>query len=93
MEENIHFYCINLKNRTDRWNTFSSQPAVIEIKEKYKFERFDAYPGSTIDIKNDDRIALRTKRNIKEGSRRDHEDLNTAGGVGCYLSQDRKSVV
>jgi GR25 family glycosyltransferase involved in LPS biosynthesis len=29
---------------------------------------------------------MRTKRNIKESLRRDHEDLNTAGGVGCYLS-------
>ena len=86
MDENIHFYCINLKSRTDRWNKFSNQPAILQIKEKYKFERFDAYAGSTIDIKNDNRIALRTKRNIKEGSRRDHEDLNTAGGVGCYLS-------
>jgi GR25 family glycosyltransferase involved in LPS biosynthesis len=86
MEENIHFYCINLKHRLDRWNTFSNQEAIRQIKAKYPFEKFEAIAGSTIDIKNDSRISLRTKRNIKEGSRRDHEDLNTAGGVGCYLS-------
>lgn len=39
-----------------------------------------------LDIKNDDRVSLRTKRNIMYQKRRDHEDLDTAGGVGCYLS-------
>jgi len=86
MEPKIHFYCINLKHRTDRWNTFSNQPAVKEIKEKYSFERFDAISGSTIDVQHDTRVSLRTKRNIKESSRRGHEDLNTVGGIGCYLS-------
>jgi len=86
MDTKIHFYCINLKHRTDRWNSFSNQPAIKEIKEKYNFERFEAVSGSTVDIQNDSRISLRTKRNIKESSRRDHEDLNTTGGIGCYLS-------
>lgn len=86
MDGNIHFYCINLKHRQDRWKTFSSQPAIEEIKKKYPFEKFEAIAGSTLDIQQDTRISLRTKRNIKEASRRDHEDLNTAGGVGCYLS-------
>jgi GR25 family glycosyltransferase involved in LPS biosynthesis len=85
-EKSIHFYCINLKYRTDRWNAFSQQPVIQDIKKNYVFERFDAIAGSTIDIPNDPRISMRTKRNIKELSRRDHEDLNTAGGVGCYLS-------
>jgi len=85
-EKTVHFYCINLKYRTDRWNAFSQQPVIQIIKQKYIFERFDAIAGSTIDIPNDNRISIRTKRNIKELSRRDHEDLNTAGGVGCYLS-------
>ena len=39
-----------------------------------------------LDIKNDNRISLRTKRNILYQKRRDHEDLDTAGGIGCYLS-------
>ena len=86
MEHKIHFYCINLKHRTDRWNGFASQPAVQAIKDKYNFERFDAISGSTLDIQNDTRISLRTKRNIKESTRREHEDINTVGGIGCYLS-------
>jgi GR25 family glycosyltransferase involved in LPS biosynthesis len=52
----------------------------------YTFERFEAVNGSAIDIMKDDRISLRTKRNIKEHIRRDHEELDSAGGVGCYLS-------
>ena len=85
-EKTVHFYCINLKYRTDRWNAFSEQPVIQNIRKNYVFERFDAIAGSTIDIPNDNRISMRTKRNIKDLSRRDHEDLNTAGGVGCYLS-------
>jgi GR25 family glycosyltransferase involved in LPS biosynthesis len=86
MEQKIHFYCINLKNRTDRWNTFSSQLAIEKIKAKHNFERFEAVSGSTVDVQNDSRISLRTKRNIKESARREHSDINTAGAIGCYLS-------
>jgi glycosyl transferase family 25 len=85
-QDSIHFYCINLRHRTDRWTAFSSQPVIQEIKSKYTFERFDAVVGSSLDVQNDPRVSMRTKRNIKEKIRRDHEDLNTAGGVGCYLS-------
>jgi GR25 family glycosyltransferase involved in LPS biosynthesis len=84
--KSIHFYCINLKHRTDRWTAFSQQPAIQEIRKDYVFERFDAVAGSTLDIQNDNRISLRAKRNIKDKMRRDHEDLNTAGAIGCYLS-------
>lgn len=82
----IHFYCINLRHRTDRWDAFSAQPAIQEIRKRFTFERFDAVVGSTIDVQNDNRVSMRTKRNIKDSVRRDHEDLNTAGGIGCYLS-------
>jgi GR25 family glycosyltransferase involved in LPS biosynthesis len=85
-QESVHFYCINLRHRTDRWTAFSSQPAIQDLKSKYTFERFDAVVGSSLDVQNDPRVSMRTKRNIKEKMRRDHEDLNTAGGVGCYLS-------
>ncbi len=84
--KSIHFYCINLRHRTDRWTSFSSQPAVQDLRSNYTFEKFDAVVGSTLDIQADPRISMRTKRNIREKIRRDHEDLNTAGGVGCYLS-------
>ena len=86
MEGDIHVYCINLKHRTDRWARFSSQPELATLKGEYEVERFEGINGAAIDVKKDERISLRTKRNIKEHIRRDHEELNTAGGVGCYLS-------
>jgi GR25 family glycosyltransferase involved in LPS biosynthesis len=86
MEGGIHVYCINLKHRTDRWERFSKQPELQQLMKHYTFERYEAINGSAIDIMRDDRISLRTKRNVKENVRRDHEELDTAGGVGCYLS-------
>ena len=79
-------YCINLKHRADRWDRFSKQPELDVIMQKHSFERFEGINGSALNIQKDERISLRTKRNIKENSRRDHEELDTAGGVGCYLS-------
>jgi GR25 family glycosyltransferase involved in LPS biosynthesis len=79
-------YCINLKHRVDRWERFSSQPELERLKSLYGFERFEGINGSTLDIPQDRRISLRTRRNIKDHVRRDHEELDSAGGVGCYLS-------
>jgi GR25 family glycosyltransferase involved in LPS biosynthesis len=79
-------YCINLKERPDRWQRFVSQPGVRRVAETLPFERFEGVNGKLLDIKNDDRVSLRTKRNITYQKRRDHEDLDTTGGVGCYLS-------
>jgi GR25 family glycosyltransferase involved in LPS biosynthesis len=56
------------------------------LAQLYPFERFEGINGKLMDIKNDDRVSLRTKRNILYQKRRDHEDLDTPGGVGCYLS-------
>lgn len=86
MEGGIHVYCINLKHRTDRWERFSKQPELQQLMKHYTFERYEAINGSAIEIMKDERISLRTKRNVKENVRRDHEELDTAGGVGCYLS-------
>jgi len=86
MEGGIHVYCINLKHRTDLWERFSKQPELQELMKHYTFERYEGVNGSSIDIIKDDRISLRTKRNVKEHIRRDHEELDSAGGVGCYLS-------
>ncbi len=86
MEGGIHIYCINLKHRGDRWERFSKQPELGKLMQQYTFERFEAINGATLDIQKDERISLRTKRNIKEHIRRDHEELDSAGGVGCYLS-------
>jgi GR25 family glycosyltransferase involved in LPS biosynthesis len=79
-------YCINLKERPDRWERFAQQPGVKRVAQTYSFERFEGVNGKLLDIKNDDRVSLRTKRNILYQKRRDHEDLDTPGGVGCYLS-------
>ncbi len=79
-------YCINLKERPDRWERFIQQPGVQQILQTYPFERFEGINGKLLDIKNDSRVSLRTKRNILYQKRRDHEDLDTPGGVGCYLS-------
>jgi len=86
MEGGIHVYCINLKHRADRWERFSKQPELQALMKQYTFERFEAINGSSINIIKDERISLRTKRNVKEHIRRDHEELDSAGGVGCYLS-------
>ncbi len=83
---NLRIYCINLKERTDRWNRFVSQPALQDLKERFPFERFEGVNGKAIDIGNDPRVSIRTRRNILFHKRRDHEDLDTPGGVGCYLS-------
>lgn len=79
-------YCINLKERPDRWQRFAAQPGLQRVVQHYPFERFEGVNGKLLDIKNEDRVSLRTKRNILYQKRRDHEDLDTAGGVGCYLS-------
>lgn len=83
---NLKIYCINLNERPDRWARFSEQPGFQRLQGLYPFERFEAVNGKQIDIQNDNRVSLRTKRNILYQKRRDHEDLDTAGGVGCYLS-------
>jgi len=79
-------YCINLKERPDRWERFVQQPGVLRIQQTFPFERYEGINGKLLDIKTDDRVSLRTKRNILYQKRRDHEDLDTPGGVGCYLS-------
>jgi len=83
---NLRIYCINLKERTDRWNRFVSQPALQDLQGRFPFERFEGVNGKAIDIANDTRVSIRTRRNILFQKRRDHEDLDTPGGVGCYLS-------
>lgn len=85
-KRSIQLYCINLKSRPDRWERFIKQPGIQRLKQMYPFERFEGVNGKMIDIKNDDRVSLRTKRNILYQKRRDHEDLDSPGGVGCYLS-------
>ena len=81
--DEIPAQCISLKRRLDRWSAFVSQPA---FKTLPKLERFDAIDGQTIDVINDKRVLLSTKRNILNKQRRSHEELDSKGGVGCALS-------
>jgi GR25 family glycosyltransferase involved in LPS biosynthesis len=79
-------YCINLQHRTDRWERFSSQVGYSQIKREYPFEKFQGINGKEMDVQSDARVSNRTKRNIRDHIRRDHEELDSVGGVGCYLS-------
>lgn len=81
--DSLPIYCINLERRTDRWDLVKAQPGFKEFKS---IERYIGVDGSKIDIKEDSRVSFLTKRNILQNTRRSHEQLSTAGGVGCYLS-------
>ena len=81
--DSLPTYCINLERRTDRWDLVKAQPGFKEFKS---IERYIGVDGSKIDIREDSRVSFLTKRNILQNTRRAHEQLSTAGGVGCYLS-------
>ena len=80
--ESVPSMCITLERRPDRWRRFQDQSGINGLDLK----KFNGVDGKTLDIKNDPRIALYTKRNILSKSRRSHEELDSAGGVGCALS-------
>jgi len=80
--ESIPAFCITLERRQDRWRRFQDQSGIDGLELK----RFLGVDGKTIDIRNDNRIALCTKRNILAKMRRSHEELDSVGGVGCALS-------
>ncbi len=86
MDGKLQIYCINLKERPDRWQRFFHQPGLQRLIQAYPFERMEGVNGKLLDIQHDPRVSLRTKRNIFLKRRRDHEDLDSPGGVGCYLS-------
>jgi len=80
--ESIPAFCITLERRPDKWRRFQDQSGIDGLN----IQRFLGVDGKTLDIKNDNRISLFTKRNIMSKNRRSHEELNSAGGVGCALS-------
>lgn len=80
--DSIPAFCITLERRPDRWKKFQNQPGYSELN----IQKFNGVDGKTIDIRNDDRVALSTKRNILLKTRRSHEELDSVGGVGCALS-------
>lgn len=74
--------CITLERRNDRWKRFQDQPGINDLSVK----RFLGVDGKNLDLDKEDRVTTLTKRNIKNHSRRSHEELDTIGGVGCALS-------
>jgi glycosyl transferase family 25 len=80
--DSVPSMCITLERRPDRWRRFQDQSGINGLDLK----KFNGVDGKTLDIKNDERISLYTKRNILSKSRRSHEELDSAGGVGCALS-------
>ena len=80
--DSIPSYCITLERRPDRWRRFQDQSGINGLDLK----KFSGVDGKMLDIKNDERVSLYTKRNILSKSRRSHEELDSAGGVGCALS-------
>jgi glycosyl transferase family 25 len=80
--ESIPAFCITLERRMDRWKRFQDQSGIDRLNVK----RFIGVDGKTLDIRADKRVSTLTKRNILTKSRRSHEELDSAGGVGCALS-------
>ena len=80
--DSVPTMCITLERRPDRWRRFQDQSGINGLDLK----KFNGVDGKTLDIKNDNRVSLYTKRNILSKSRRSHEELDSAGGVGCALS-------
>jgi GR25 family glycosyltransferase involved in LPS biosynthesis len=81
--DNIPKYVINLDRRTDRWKSFQE---VSGFKELNNLRRWSGTDGKNLNIDTDNRISLYTKFNLLRSARRSHMELETAGGVGCYIS-------
>lgn len=81
--DNIPKYIINLDRRRDRWSTFQMASGFSSLKN---VRRWSGTDGKLINLDTDNRVSLFTKYNIIRGLRRSHMELNTKGGVGCYIS-------
>ena len=81
--DSVKSFCINLDKRQDRWERMAIQP---EIKRIPNLKRFSAVEGAAINIDTDARISTLCRFNIKNHTRRSHDLLDSAGGVGCALS-------
>ena len=76
-------YVINMKERSDRWKRFLSQPVTSSFKHLH---RFNATNGKALNYRRDKRISIRTKLNITRNYRRSHYEIATLGAVGSSLS-------
>lgn len=80
--DTIPAYCITLERRSDRWKKFQDKSGINGLD----LQRFIGVDGKTLDIKTDDRLTLGVKRNILKKFRRGHEEIDSAGAIGCALS-------
>jgi len=76
-------YVINLDRRRDRWESFQLSSGFEKISN---LRRWSGTDGKLVNLDNDNRVSLFTKFNIVRSVRRSHMELNTKGGVGCYIS-------
>jgi GR25 family glycosyltransferase involved in LPS biosynthesis len=81
--DDIPKYVINLDRRNDRWMTFQASSGFVNLTN---LRRWSGTDGKLINLEQDNRISLFTKYNIIRSVRRSHMELNTKGGVGCYIS-------
>ena len=83
----IPIYCINLDKRPERLRFFMNQPGLSGLRPSgLRPERVSAVDGATLNIVSDRRISNRTKYNILHKTRRSHDEIDTAGAIGCSLS-------
>jgi len=76
-------YVINLDRRRDRWASFQAASGMDGLNN---LRRWSGTDGKLINLDTDNRVSLFTKYNIIREKRRSHMELNTKGGVGCYIS-------
>jgi len=81
--DEIPKYVINLDRRRDRWASFQSASGIESLNNIHRWSGTD---GKIINLDTDNRVSLFTKYNIIREKRRSHMELNTKGGVGCYIS-------
>ena len=81
--DDIPKYVINLDRRRDRWMSFQNSSGFTQLSN---LRRWSGTDGKVINMDQENRVSLFTKYNIVRSTRRSHMELNTKGGVGCYIS-------
>jgi len=81
--DNIPKYVINLDRRSDRWGSFQQASGFDQLNN---LRRWSGTDGKLLNVDNDSRVSILTRYNILRSKRRSHMELNTKGGVGCYIS-------
>jgi len=78
----IPVFCINLDRRPERYDLFTKQRGVAELK----IQRVSAVDGAKINPVKSPYISNQTKINILHNTRRSHGEIDTIGAIGCSLS-------